>query len=161
MKVYLLSAGNAPRDALSTILSAHACGAAPAVSGFEILHLSPNASGIRDLEGFAGDLSLCGSAFAGEDAFPLAGFSCRVRLMAPELPSAADLSADPASGLLLSALRGKGVPLSYRADREAVSWAIAEELYPGREEGRIGATQTTTRADCAYLISAYRKGNTK
>ena len=80
MKVYLLSAGNAPRDALSTILSAHACGAAPAVSGFEILHLSPNTSGIRDLEGFAGDLSLCGSAFAGEDAFPLAGFSCRVRL---------------------------------------------------------------------------------
>ena len=128
MKVYLLSAGNAPRDALSTILSAHACGAAPAVSGFEILHLSPNASGIHDLEGFAGDLSLCGSAFAGEDAFPLAGFSCRVRLMAPELPSAADLSADPASGLLLSALRGKGVPLSYRADREAVSWAFSSLL---------------------------------
>ena len=60
---------------------------------------------------------------------------------------------------------GKQSDLSTYADREdisnfaldAVRWAAAEGLLPDREEGKIGARNVSTRADCAYLVSAYRK----
>ena len=40
----------------------------------------------------------------------------------------ADLSSDPASSALIGALRGKGMPLSYKTDREAVEWAFSALL---------------------------------
>ena len=40
------------------------------------------------------------------------------------LPQAREFTSDPDSMALLSALRGKGIPLSYRTDREAVEWAF-------------------------------------
>ncbi len=49
---------------------------------------------------------------------------------------------------------GKGVS-EFAA--EAVSWAIAQGLYPNMGEGTLGAGQATTRADCAYVISMYKK----
>ena len=55
--------------------------------------------------------------------------SCR-----PVLPSHQAISGDPASSVLLGALRGRGVPLSYRTDRDAVEWAFSVLLAGPEEE---------------------------
>ena len=127
LKSFLLPVGHYAGASLPTLLSALSCGAAAPVTGLEILHISDRQADpvlppmIRDLNRAhtlfdrADNLSFFPSSFSYD--------SCR-----PDLPSVTGLSAHSATASLLSALRGKGVPLSYRTDREAVEWAFSAFL---------------------------------
>ena len=118
MKSFFLSVGNTAGRSLPTVLAALSCGAARPVAGLDILHLSdtePDSllpSLVRDLNR---DCPLFPSSFR-YDAFR------------PQLPSLSELSSDPASAELIASLRGKGIPLSYKTDREAAEWAFASIL---------------------------------
>lgn len=118
MKSFFLPIGHAAGQSLPTVLASLSCGAARPVSGLDILHICEHEPGnmlpslVQDLNS---DFSLFSSSFL-FDSFRL------------RLPSLSELSSDPASSSLISALRGKGIPLSYKTDREAVEWAFASLL---------------------------------
>ena len=118
MKSFFLPIGNAAGRALPTISASLSCGAARPVTGLDIFYIAD-----RDpdplISAFVEDLNTdC----------PLFPSSFRFAAFRPQLPSLADLSSDPASSALIGALRGKGMPLSYKTDREAVEWAFSALL---------------------------------
>ena len=127
MKSFYLPVGHAAGVSLTTVVSAMSCGATLPVTGLDILHIADREPDpvlpplIRDLNQahtmllHEGNLSLFPSSFTYE-------------AYRPHLPSARSLSEDVSSAALLSALRGKGVPLSYKSDREAVEWAFSALL---------------------------------
>ena len=127
MKSFFLPVGHSVGASLTTVVSAMSCGATFPVSGLDILYIADRDPDpvlpplIQDLNranallSHDNNLSLFPSSFSYE--------SCR-----PKLPSARALSEDPSSASLLSALRGKGIPLSYKTDREAVEWAFSTLL---------------------------------
>ena len=109
------------------MLAALSCGAALPVSGLDILHIT---DGDADpvVPALTDDLNRAHLLLkqSGQDILFPSSFryeSCR-----PVLPSLRALSADPASAALLEALRGKGIPLSYKTDREAAEWAFSALL---------------------------------
>ena len=124
LKSFLLPVGHYAGASLPSFLSALSCGAAVPVTGMEILHITDRqadpvlAPMIRDLN-HAHDLF---SRADNQSFFPSSFSYTSYR---PVLPSVTGLSEDSASAALLSALRGKGVPLSYKTDREAVEWAFS------------------------------------
>ena len=118
MKSFLLPVGNAAGQSLPTVLATLSCGAARPVAGLDILHIC-DAEPEKMIPALVRDLS--GSC-------PLFLSSFRFDSFRPQLPSLRELSSDPASSALIGALRGKGIPLSYKTDREAVEWAFASLL---------------------------------
>ena len=118
MKSFFLPIGNAAGKSLPTILAALSCGAARRVSGLDILHIC-NAEPESMLPSLVQDLN---------GDCPLFYSSFQFLAFRPQLPSLSELSSDPASSALIGALRGKGIPLSYKTDREAVEWAFASLL---------------------------------
>ena len=118
MKPFFLPVGHAAGQSLPAVLASLSCGAACPVADLDILHIcdtepdSTLPALVRDLNG----------------SCPLFSSSFRFDAFSPRLPSLADLSSDPATALLIGALRGKGIPLSYKTDREAVEWAFAALL---------------------------------
>ncbi len=115
MKSFFLPIGNAAGRALPTILASLSCGAARPVTGLDICHIAdgePNPL----IPALIGDLNTDCALFPS---------SFRFDAFRPQLPSLTDLSSDPASSALIGALRGKGMPLSYKTDREAVEWAFS------------------------------------
>ena len=121
LKSFFLPVGNAPGRALPTVLSSLSCGAALPVTGLDILQIS-DADPDGMLPALVRDLN--------RDC-PLFPSSFRFEAFRPQLPSLAQLSSDPASSALIGALRGKGLPLSYKTDREAVVWAFSALLDRG------------------------------
>ena len=118
MKSFLLAIGNATGRALPTILSTLSCGAARPVTGLDICHITDREPDSL-IPALIGDLDTDCSLFPS---------SFRFDAFRPQLPSLTDLSSDPASSVLIGALRGKGMPLSYKTDREAVEWAFSALL---------------------------------
>ena len=121
----LLTLGSFPERALPTIVSAFSCGAVNPVSELNIFHLSAQ-DAVVSAGALINSLSRCHDIVSvpGENlpAFP-ARFSfdsCEVIL-----PSQVDFADDPDSVALLSALRGKNLPLSFKKDREVIEWAFA------------------------------------
>ena len=118
MKSFFLPIGSAAGQSLPTVLASLSCGAARRVSSLDILQIcdaepeSMLPSLVRDLNG----------------GCPLFYSSFHFLAFRPQLPSLSELSSDPASCALIGALRGKGIPLSYKTDREAVEWAFASLL---------------------------------
>ena len=118
MKSFFLPVGHAAGQSLPTILAALSCGAARPVSDLDICHIAD-----RDSDPFLPALVKDLNADC-----PLFPSSFRFDAFRPELPSLSDLSSDPASCTLIGALRGKGMPLSYKTDWEAVEWAFSAML---------------------------------
>ena len=118
LKSFLLAIGNATGRALPTILSTLSCGAARPVTGLDICHITDREPDSL-IPALIGDLDTDCSLFPS---------SFRFDAFRPQLPSLTDLSSDPASSVLIGALRGKGMPLSYKTDREAVEWAFSALL---------------------------------
>ena len=118
MKSFFLSVGNTAGRSLPTVLAALSCGAARPVAGLDILHLSDTEPDSL-LQSLVRDLN--------RDC-PLFPSSFRYDAFRPQLPSLSELSSDPASAELIASLRGKGIPLSYKTDREAAEWAFASIL---------------------------------
>ena len=74
------------------------------------------------------DLNQCRSAFLNQPDSPV--FSTRFSFVSAcsPLPDYQTLVQNEKDQLLLSALRGRGIPLSFQADREAVSWVFSAML---------------------------------
>ena len=136
---FLIPIGRAAGDSLATVFAALSCGAALPVADLDILHISDREAD-PVLPALSADLNLIHELFRETGSTPVFPSSFRFESCRPELPTIQSLSADPASDALLSAVRGKGVPLSYKTDREAVEWAFSvllsgdqpEELKPFR-----------------------------
>ncbi len=148
MKSFFLPVGRTAGASLTTIMAALSCGAAVPVAGLDILYL---ADGEPDpvLPLLADDLNRTHDLLspAGRSALFPSSFiynTCR-----PVLPSLGSLSGDPSSSALLAALRGKGQPLSYKTDREAVEWAFAS-MFPADSEDMAPFRAWTGRI-CASL----------
>ena len=119
MKSFFLPVGHAAGLSLPTVLASLSCGAARAVADLDILHIC-DAEPESLLPALVRDLN---------SDCPLFASSFRFEAFRPQLPSVTQLSSDPSSSALVGALRGKGVPLSYKTDREAVEWAFSSLLY--------------------------------
>ena len=125
MKAYFLPLGTDADRGLPAVLTALACGAArevPEVSMLRVL-AAPTDS---PADGMMADLNVCRALFGRKDAFAFFRTSFSSSVWVPELPGREAFG--PGSGLLLSALRGKGLPLSFRTDREAVEWSLSALL---------------------------------
>ena len=109
------------------------CGAAVPVSGLDILHIT---DGETDpvLPPLIRDLNRMHVLLSSPENISLFPSSFVYESFRPRLPSLRDLSQDPSSAALLDALRGKGIPLSYKTDREAVEWAFSVLLSGSVEE---------------------------
>ena len=125
MSNFLISVGSFPEQALPTVCSALACGAAKQFPSLDIFHLSVRTvdstleSFIRSLSGFHDFIMETGSDIP---LFPTRfSFSSATVI----LPQYTEFSSDGDSQLLLSSLRGRKMPLSYKTDREAVEWAFS------------------------------------
>ncbi len=136
MKTYLLSVGQAAERALPAVFTALSCGAAgrdeengsdAAPSSLDIFHIT-EADPNPVLEPMIRDFNECCRLFSvsGNPGF----FSCSFSFTwcKPELPPIRELYENAASSRLLGALRGAGVPLAYKTDREAVEWAFSAML---------------------------------
>lgn len=129
MLSYLLSIGNTAERLLPDIFTALSCGAVHPVGSLSVFCLSENNHSAGETASLAADLSaahvLMSSAEEESSLFPCSfSFSSCV----PVFRSARELSDDSGDSLLISALRGKGIPFSCHTDREAVEWCVADLL---------------------------------
>ena len=85
----------------------------------------------EDLRSRLDDLNRCRTLFPGDESVPFFGTSFDLDFWVPVLPESSALAESDEDALLLSALRGRGIPLSYRTDREAVEWAFSVLLSRG------------------------------
>lgn len=137
---FLLPIGRSAGVSLPTLLASMSCGAAFPVTGLDILHITDSESDpvippmVRDMNRIHSLLSDPENSSLFPSSFVYA--SCR-----PSLPALHSLSGDTASSALLGALRGRGIPLSYKTDREAVDWAFSVYL-----SGNTGGESDPLRA---------------
>ncbi len=131
LKSFFLPAGHIAGASLTTVLSAMSCGATLPVTGLDILHITDHDPD-PVLPPLVQDLNQVNALLLHEDNRSLFPSSFRYESYRPQLPSVRSLSEDAASAALLGALRGKGIPLSYKTDREAVEWAFSV-LFSDRE----------------------------
>ena len=124
MKSFLIPVGQRAGASLPTLFSALSCGAAHPVTGLDIFHIADSESDPL-IPSLAEDLNRMHTLLKHGDNASLFPSSFVYQSFRPQLPSVLSLSADPSSAALLGALRGKGVPLSYKTDREAVEWAFS------------------------------------
>ena len=127
MKAYLLPLGAGADHALPTVLTALSCGAARQPASVSILRIpssAPEALGDRLLE----DLQFCHNLLAGGDAFAFFRTEWNSAVWLPRLPGRDALAESEESRLLLQALRGEGVPFSFRTDPEASEWCLSALL---------------------------------
>ncbi|MBP5726426.1 MAG: hypothetical protein J6Y48_05060 [Clostridia bacterium] len=134
MKSFLLPVGRYAGTSLPTLLSALSCGASVPVTGLDIFHITDRQPD-PVLVPMIRDLNQAHKLFKRADNRSFFPSSFSYASYQPELPSISVLSSDPASASLLAALRGKGVPLSYKTDREAVEWAFSAFLSSFGENG--------------------------
>lgn len=124
LKSFLIPVGHSAGASLPTVLSALSCGAALPVTGLNILHIADH-KGDPVLPRMIRDLNQAHDLLSCEDNLSLFPSSFEYEVYQPKLPSVRNLSKDPSAAALLAALRGKGMPFSYKSDREAVEWAFS------------------------------------
>ena len=134
MKSFLLPIGQSAGDSLPSVLSALSCGAALPVSGLDILHIT-DADPDPVLSSLIRDLNRMHALLLHPENASLFPSSFLFDSFRPVLPSVQRLSEDPVSSELIGALRGKGIPLSYKTDREAVEWAFSLLLSDQSSDG--------------------------
>ena len=130
MKPFLLSVGRSAGRALPTILASLSAGIALPVRDLDILEITDSPSDLP-VSSLAEDMNLLCRFFSGGGSSRLFPSSFRVSSDTVRLPSLRDIASDPASEALLAVLRGRGIPLSFRTDREAVEWALSSLLAKG------------------------------
>ena len=130
VKAYLLSVGESADRGLLTALTALSAGltrSVPRVSLTRFLFSQPDPA----VDSLVADLNTCAALLRNENDIPFFHTLVEMQTSCPELPDRPTMTA--ASGLLLDALRGKNLPLTYPADREASEWAISYLLATGDE----------------------------
>ena len=156
MKSFFLPVGHSVGASLASVVSAMSCGAALPVSGLDILHITDREPD-PVLPPLVSDLNRASSLLFHKENQSLFPSSFVYESCLPVLPSALSLSEDNASASLLSALRGKGIPLSYKTDREAVEWAFSV-LLSDPEDQSAGPFYAWVRRirDCAASGGTFR-----
>ena len=124
LKSFFLPIGQIAGVSLTTVVSALSCGAALPVSELDILYITDHETD-PVLPRLIRDLNQVNALLFHSDNRSLFPSSFCFESFRPQFPSVQSLSEDPSSEALLSALRGKGIPLSYKTDREAVEWAFS------------------------------------
>ena len=134
MKSFLLPVGRSAGSCLPALLSALSCGAALPVSGLDILHITDSEPD-PVIPLLAADLNRVHSLLEAPDNDTLFPSSFVFESCRPVLPSHQVISGDPASSVLLGALRGGkgGRPIPFGP---AISLAAALMLLYG--EGLVG-----------------------
>jgi len=125
VKACLIPVGSAAAGGLPTLVSALSCGAAGPLPSLDIFLIGALPEG-SPLPSLLADLNVCHSLLSGENSLFPVFFSFSEQK--PELPDVRKLADAPSSRVLLSALRGPGLPLSYQTDAEAVQWAFSALL---------------------------------
>ena len=163
LKAFLLPVGRQALNALPSLLATQAMGATQlsAREASEPLRIflldqeAPDAS----LSGVIDDLNACYRLFSGvEDRFFFPLFY-RFSSFQLQLNSLREPPQEGPEALLLSALRGKGVPLSAQSDWEAVDWAVSALLSAPESENSSGLTslihrlQQEINLDCGTRIA--------
>ena len=133
MKSFLIPVGQRAGASLPTVLAALSCGAAVPVAGLDIFHITDSDPDPL-IPSLAADMNRMHSLLKHGDNVSLFPSSFAYQSFRPQLPSVLSLSEDPSSAALLAALRGKGIPLSYKTDREAVEWAFSVLLTAGPDD---------------------------
>ena len=134
MKCFLLTLGAGADLALPRMLTALSCGAARQPEAVSVLRVP--ASAAESVAGrLAEDLSFCHDFLALQDAFAFFRTRWTLSCWLPSLPDREALARGQESAVLLSALRGEGVPFSFRTDREAAEWSLAALLESVPPEG--------------------------
>ena len=134
MKSFLLPVGRTAGASLPSVLSALSCGAALPVTGLDILHITDGEAN-PVLPPLIRDLNRMHELLQRPDNDTLFPSSFVYDFCRPVLPSVQSLSEDPATSALVGALRGRGIPLSYKTDREAVEWAFSLLLSRSLSDG--------------------------
>ena len=156
MKSFFLPVGRSAGDSLATVVSAMSCGATLPVTGLNILHITDHEPD-PVLPALIQDLNDAHSALVHADNRSLFPSSFSYKYFMPLLPSVRDLSKDASSAALLAALRGKGIPLSYRTDREAVEWAFSSCLNaPEKETAASFIAWIQSIRECQAAGETYR-----
>lgn len=151
MKSFFLPVGRTAGSSLSTIVSVLSCGAAVPVTDLDILHITDTDSD-SVLPFLIQDLNQAHSVLSGMDNdffFPSSFLYDSFRL---RLPSVHLLADDPASRSFLDAVRGKGIPLSSKTDREAVDWSVSVLLSKGPFDSIHPLTAWLNRLSDALLL---------
>ncbi len=133
MKSYFLPLGSGAEQGLSAMLTALSCGAAPQPSSVFMLRVPVSASGSW-AGGLWADVQSCHRLLAGKDEFAFFRTEWETSVWVPALPERDALVGTEESRLLLQALRGDGVPFSFRTDREAAEWSMSALLEEVPEE---------------------------
>ena len=130
MKSFLLPVGRSAGASLPTLFSAMSCGATVPVTGLDVFFITEDQAD-PVLPPLVRDLNQACSLLHAPDNAALFPSSFTYLSFRPMLPSLKSLTEDPASAALIGARRGKGLPLSYKTDREAVEWAFSMLLSGG------------------------------
>lgn len=124
MKSFLLPVGQASGTLLPALLSSMSCGATVPVTDLDIFFISDNETD-PVIPPLVRDLNQVHTLLSSPENLSLFPSSFHYEAIRPQLPSLRKLTEEPASAALIGALRGKGIPLSYKTDREAVEWAFS------------------------------------
>ena len=108
------------------------CGATVPVSGLDVFFITDSEAD-PVLPPLVRDLNQVHSLLSDPENTSLFPSSFSYMSFRPALPSLHSLTKDPSSAALIGALRGKGIPLSYKTDREAVEWAFSMLLSGGSD----------------------------
>ncbi len=136
MKSYLITLGETAERALPALMTALSAGLTKEVPSLFLLRVPFTApSGVNDA--LLRDFQTCSRLFAPCGDFPCFRTSFETEICPLTLPDRSALSGEGTGSLLLSALRGEGMPLSYATDREAVEWALSGLLES--EDTQVGA----------------------
>ena len=124
----LLCIGDVAERLLPDLFTAVSCCAAPTVGDLDVFCISSHKSADDQIQALASDLTDVHHILEQSGEASLFPNTFRFDSCSPEFRSAKELSENPCDSLLISALRGKDVPLSFRTDREAVEWCFADLL---------------------------------
>ena len=128
MTSFLLSIGSAACRHLSDIFTAISCGAVDFSGLLDVFCVSESFDDVSEASSLSAALTDCCHALSdscGKTLFPAEfSFGCCV----PQFRSARDFSKDVQTSELISALRGKGLPLSFQTDSEAIEWYFSDLL---------------------------------
>ena len=128
LKSFFIPIGKTAGISLPTVLAAMSCGATLPVLHLDILHIT-DCEPDPLLPPLIRDINQAHKLLCSNENTSLFPSSFSFETFRPHFPSVGSLSADASSSALLNALRGNGIPLSYKTDREAVEWAFSSLLY--------------------------------
>lgn len=134
MSSFLLSVGDAAGRSLPVVFTALSCGAALPVPSLSVFSLSRSQDSCAEAESLVSSISACRALSGEAGGFCVFPSGISFDSCVPEFRDLRSISGDSDMSLLFDALRGKGLPLSARLDRESAEWSFADLLSRPEDE---------------------------